>query len=124
MSERPLIAIIEDQEAIADLLREILIDAGYAAVQAPSPAAAAAFAAETAPAVILLDVLMDELSGWQILDQLRSDPVTHLTPVIITSAVYDRPGLHLLPPGGPIRFSPKPFDITALLESIRTLLDD
>jgi hypothetical protein len=41
---------------------------------------------------------------------------------LITSAVYDRPGLRPLPAGGPVRFAAKPFDIADLLAKVRTLL--
>ncbi len=119
---RTRVVIVEDQEAIADLVWEVLTDAGYDARHAPSPRRAAAFAADIAPAVIVLDVMMAELNGWKILDQLRADPTTRDTPVLITSAVYDRPGLHPLPPGGPVRFTPKPFDIADLLQSVADLV--
>lgn len=118
---RPRVVIVEDQDAIADLVQDLLTEAGYDAHQAPSPRRAAAFAAEVGPAVIVLDVMMAELDGWRILDQLRAEPRTRDTPVLITSAVYDRPGLHPLPPGGPVRFAPKPFDVADLIRSVADL---
>jgi len=121
VSRQTRVVIVEDQEAIAALVQEVLTDAGYDARRAPSPRRAAAFAAEVVPAVIVLDVMMAELDGWRVLDQLRADPVTHLTPVLITSAVYDRPGLRALPPGGPVRYVPKPFDVGDLLQSVAAL---
>jgi CheY-like chemotaxis protein len=120
---RPLtVVIVEDQEAIAELLSEVLTGAGFAPVRAPSPAHAAACAREAGAAVVLLDVMMPEVSGWTVLDQLRADPATRDTPVVITSAVYGRPGLHPLPPGGPVRFAAKPFDVDELLATVASLL--
>ena len=119
---RPTIAIVEDQQAIAELLSEVLSDAGFAPVRAPAAGAAAGFVRDVGAAIVLLDVMMPELSGWSVLDQLRADPATRETPVVIISAVYDRPGLHSIPPGGPVRFAAKPFDVAELLATIRNLL--
>jgi len=119
---RPSVVIVEDQEAIATLVEEVLTDAGFDAHQAPSPREAAAFAARIDPGVIVLDVMMADLNGWQVLDQLRADPVTRETPVLITSAVYDRPGLRALPRGGPVRFAPKPFDVADFIQAVADLV--
>jgi CheY-like chemotaxis protein len=115
------VMVVEDQQAIAELLIEVLIDAGFEASCAPSALAAAAFARETAPDVILLDVMMPDRNGWDVLEELRSDERTRDIPVVITSAVYDRPGLHALPVGGPIRFAAKPFDIADLVDTVSDL---
>jgi two-component system, sensor histidine kinase and response regulator len=120
--QAPTIVIVEDQEAIVEVLSEALTDAGFAPLRAPGAAAAAAFARDVGAAVVLLDVMMPELSGWTVLEQLRADPATRETPVVITSAVYDRPGLHPLPSGGPVRFTPKPFDIAELVATVSGLL--
>ncbi|MGI8476838.1 MAG: response regulator [Thermomicrobiales bacterium] len=119
---RPVVvAIVEDQAAIAELLHDVLVEAGFAPTRAPSATGAAEFVRRVAADVVLLDVMMPERSGWDVLDELRADPATRDTPVVITSAVYDRPGLRALPPGGPIRFAAKPFDIADLLETVATL---
>lgn len=115
------VAIVEDQQAIAELLHAVLGEAGFRTSQIHSlrDVVREVHAADTD--VVILDVMMPELSGWDVLDRLRANPDTRETPVIITSAVYDRPGLHALPPGGPVRFHPKPFDIAELVELIREL---
>ena len=115
------VVIIEDQQAIAELLCDVLAEAGFAPTWAPSAQDAAAMAREVGADVVLLDVMMPERSGWSVLEELRADPATHETPVVIISAVYDRPGLHPLPPGGPIRFAAKPFDIADLVETVASL---
>ena len=121
-SGAPVVAIVEDQQAIAELLSEVLTAAGFAPVRAPAAGAAAGFVRDVGAKVVLLDVMMPELSGWSVLEQLRADPATRETPVVIISAVYDRPGLHSIPPGGPVRFAAKPFDVAELLATITNLL--
>lgn len=115
------VMVVEDQQAIAELLLEVLGDVGFEATCAPSAMQAAAYARETAPDVILLDVMMPDRNGWDVLEELRADAATRDIPVVITSAVYDRPGLHALPAGGPIRFAAKPFDIADLVETVSDL---
>lgn len=115
------VLIIEDQQAISELLLEVLDDAGFTTSCAPSATEAAAHARKTRPDVILLDVMMPDRNGWDVLEELRADPATRDIPVVITSAVYDRPGLHALPPGGPVRFAAKPFDIADLVETVADL---
>lgn len=115
------VAIVEDQQAIAELLHAILGEAGFRTLQIDSLQDVVQKIHAGNTDVVILDVMMPELSGWDVLDLLRADPQTRETPVIITSAVYDRPGLHAIPPGGPVRFHPKPFDIAGLVELIREL---
>jgi DNA-binding response OmpR family regulator len=115
------VVIIEDQQAIAELLCDVLAEAGFAPTWAPSAQEAATVARNLRADVVLLDVMMPERSGWSVLEELRANPATHETPVVIISAVYDRPGLHPLPPGGPIRFAAKPFDIADLVETVASL---
>lgn len=115
------IAIVEDQQAITELLTAVLREAGFGAVHILSlPDVVQEVRASGADAVIL-DVMMPELSGWDVLDLLRADDATRELPVIVTSAVYERLGLHALPRGGPVRFHPKPFDIAALVDLVRDL---
>jgi DNA-binding response OmpR family regulator len=113
-----IVAIVEDQAAIAELLYDVLEDAGYAPVITSAPVNAAAEIAEFGSDIVLLDIMMPRKDGWEVLDELRAEPATRDVPVILTSAVYDRIGRRPLPFGGPIRFASKPFDVTELIETI------
>ena len=118
----PTIAIVEDQQAIAEMLVEILTGHGFHPVRLVPPYGADRIATSGA-AVLLLDIVLGRDSGWDLLDDVRTDPATRDLPTIITSALYDRPGLHTLPAGGPIVFMPKPFDIDDLIATIQRLTD-
>jgi DNA-binding response OmpR family regulator len=119
--EGPVVAIVEDQQAIAELLHEVLSDAGFRPIVVPSGEGAAALVRDSRAVIVLLDVMLPERSGWYVLDELRALPETREIPVVVTSAVYDRPGLHPLPAGGPVRFAAKPFDMASLLETVAAL---
>ena len=113
-----IVAIVEDQAAIAELLHDVLEDAGYAPVIISSSMTAVAEIAESGAQIVLLDIMMPRKNGWEVLDELRAKPATRDLPVVLTSAVYDRIGRRPLPFGGPIRFASKPFDVTELIDTI------
>jgi DNA-binding response OmpR family regulator len=116
-----IIAIVEDQAAIAELLHDVLDDAGYMPIMITNPEEAHASIKATSADIVLLDIMMPKRNGWDVLDELRSDPATRDVPVVLTSAVYDRIGRRPLPFGGPIRFAAKPFDISELMTTIEEL---
>jgi DNA-binding response OmpR family regulator len=113
-----VIAIIEDQAAIAELLRDVLEDEGFRPVIISSPETAVTEIQTCGADIVLLDIMMPGRNGWEVLDDLRHDAATRDLPVILTSAVYDRIGRRPLPIGGPIRFAAKPFEIGELIATI------
>ena len=117
-----VIAIVEDQAAIAELLHDVLDDAGYLPIVVPEPEAAVETIKRTRAEIVLLDIMMPRRNGWEVLEDLRADSATVEVPVVLTSAVYDRIGRRPLPIGGPIRFAAKPFDISDLLGTIEALI--
>ena len=111
-----LLLSVDDDPSVAPLLQKMLADGGYRVVAARSPSAAAADARELRPDAILLDLLMDERAGEEILHELKTDPATREIPVIIVSVVDadDVPDLA----DGHIG---KPVDISALLSALTDL---
>jgi len=115
------IAIVEDQAAIAELLYDVLEDAGYQVHIVSSPYTVVDEVTAQGTDIVLLDIMMPGRNGWEVLDDLRANPTTRDLPVVLTSAVYDRIGRRPLPFGGPIRFAAKPFEIGDLIETIDSL---
>ncbi len=118
-----VIAIVEDQAAIAELLHDVLDDAGYLPVVVSEPEATVDTIKQTGAEIVLLDIMMPRRNGWEVLEDLRADSATREMPVVLTSAVYDRIGRRPLPIGGPIRFAAKPFDMGDLLGTIESLIE-
>jgi CheY-like chemotaxis protein len=69
------------------LLQKMLGASGYRVVAAQSPSSAVEDAQRLQPQVILLDLLMPERDGADVLAELRSDPITRDIPVIVVSVV-------------------------------------
>ena len=109
---------------IGELLMDALTDAGYAPTYVAASSTAPEIAAETRPDLIILDIMMPGMSGWDVLEQLRAQDATRETPVLITSAMHDRVGRRRLPSGGPVQFHPKPFDFDLLLTALETLIGE
>jgi signal transduction histidine kinase len=111
-----LLLSVDDDPSVAPLLQKMLANAGYMVVAAHAPRAAAAEAKNLRPVAVLLDLLMDERAGEEILLELKADPATRDIPVVIISVVdaEDVPDLadgHL----------PKPVDKAALLDVLAGL---
>jgi signal transduction histidine kinase len=114
--ERRLLLSVDDDPSVAPLLQKMLADGGYRVVAAHAPRAAAAEAKKLRPDAILLDLLMEERAGEEILRELKTDPATSEIPVVIISVVdaEDMPDLA-------DRHLPKPVDKTALLDALTDL---
>jgi DNA-binding response OmpR family regulator len=83
----PCIAVIDDDAACRELLHELLSEEGYAVHLFPDSATAARCLRDLAPAAVILDVRLESpTAGWEVLADLRHDPVLHATPVLVCSA--------------------------------------
>ncbi len=86
----PLILIIEDEAAERDIAKRALMHAGFAVQGAKTGAAGLAAARTLAPALILLDIYLPDLSGWQVLQSLKNDSSLAGIPVVVLSINENR----------------------------------
>ena len=89
---RPLVLVVEDDPAAAELLTRQLARAGFSTDVARTGQEALAKAKERRPAAITLDILLPDLDGWEVLTRLKRDPATSDIPVVVVSVV-DNPEL-------------------------------
>jgi signal transduction histidine kinase/DNA-binding response OmpR family regulator len=89
---RPLILVVEDDPAAAELLTRQLERAGFGTDVARTGTEALTKAVERKPAAITLDILLPDLDGWEVLTRLKREPATSEIPVIVVSVV-DNPEL-------------------------------
>ena len=111
----PLVLVVEDDLAAAELLTRQLGNAGYRTEVAKSGAEALALARELKPAAITLDIIMPELDGWEVITRLKSDAATSHIPVVVVSVV-DNPELGIAL--GAIDYFVKPVNASALVERL------
>ncbi len=112
------ILIVDDEKAISNLIRLHLEAAGYRALEAPNPSAALVIMQATTVDLILLDIMLPEMSGFELMQKLRTEDV----PVIFLTAVADTAekirGLRL----GADDYITKPFDDLELLARVEAVL--
>jgi signal transduction histidine kinase/DNA-binding response OmpR family regulator len=87
---RKNVMVVENETGVVQLYRRYLEPRGYTIVELSDGARAVPMARELRPYAILLDVNMPSPDGWQVLAQLKSDPVTRPLPVILCTITEDR----------------------------------
>lgn len=110
MDKRATILIVDDEPFNVDTLEQELADLGYATVSAANGRAALAQVATTNPDLILLDIMMPEMDGFEVLTQLKASESYRDIPVVVISALSDLgnvvKGIKL----GAEDYLPKPFN--------------
>ena len=86
----PLVLVVEDDSRSADLLKVYLDDAGFRAEVARDGATGLRMARDLRPSLIVMDVLLPQMDGWELLSQLKSDEALANIPVIVSTVVDDR----------------------------------
>jgi CheY-like chemotaxis protein len=114
------ILVVDDDTPIRSLLKQELTDAGYKVTEAANGKAALDIVRVTKPDLILLDVMMPEINGFDVAAVLKNDPDTMDIPIIILSIVEDKErGLQI----GVDRYLTKPIDTVELFRAVDSLLE-
>jgi signal transduction histidine kinase len=118
------ILIVDDEESNVILLQRMLARAGYSRLTTTTDSREVArLVAETKPDLILLDLMMPFLDGYQVLEQLSARDDESYLPVLVLTADASRQALQRALSGGARDFLTKPFDQTELLLRVRNLLE-
>jgi CheY-like chemotaxis protein len=80
------ILIVEDDEPILDVMDLLIRNLGYEPVLVSNGTDALGYVRREPPALILLDIMMTPVNGWEFLEKLRAEPGLQKIPVIIFSA--------------------------------------
>ena len=84
------VLVIDDDRMVINLYERYLRDHGYQVIPLTDPTRAVEVARQVKPFAITLEVMMPNRNGWQVLEILKSDPLTRNIPVIICSIVEDQ----------------------------------
>ncbi len=114
----PTVLVIDDNAGLVELLKDYLTGHACRVVAATSGREGLRLAQEAAPQAIMLDVMMPEIDGWELLQRLRNHPQTAAIPVIICS-VFNNPELAYSL--GASLFLPKPVSRDDVLAALRRL---
>ena len=110
-----ILCVDDDPDAI-EILRNYLVPEGYVVTPAHSGDEGLKLARETKPALIMLDIMMPEKDGWQVLRELKHDSRTKDIPVVIHSMIDNKPLALAL---GAVDVMPKPVEAQSLLSLVQ-----
>lgn len=116
------ILIVDDNPDNLALLMNLLVPLGYKVRPALSGEIALRAVAASPPELILLDVLMPDLDGYQTCQRLKADPRSRDIPVIFISALRDNTEMLAGFQAGAVDYITKPFQIEEVLARVRTHL--
>jgi diguanylate cyclase (GGDEF)-like protein len=116
--EAPLILVVEDDLSTSELLTLHLTQAGYKIAHAFDGEEAVEKAKKLQPFAITLDVLLPKKDGWEVLQELKSDPLTSKIPVIIHSIVDNKDLAFAL---GAADYLIKPIDKDVLISKLEEI---
>ena len=118
----PKILLVEDNEMNRDMLSRRLARNGFEVVVAVDGQQGVELAASERPDVILMDMSLPVLDGWEETRRVKSDPQTAAIPVIALTAHAMRQDEELAFAAGCDDFDTKPVDLPRLLQKIAALL--
>lgn len=113
------ILVVEDDPDIRELLIDSLCDIGYAVMEAGDGGAGLQSALEGLPDIILLDMMMPVLDGLEVLDRLKSNPLTRFIPVIMVSAKGQEQDISTALNSGALSYLVKPWEPEDLEAKVR-----
>ncbi len=123
LSKQTTILLVEDDEAVRQTLADMLEVHGFGVVAATNGIEGLAAAKREAPSLIITDVQMQGMTGFDLIAAMRDDEALRGIPVIVISAAADRAttrrGMEL----GAADFITKPFSEDELIQSIATRLE-
>jgi class 3 adenylate cyclase len=123
MSESGSILVVDDDPINRRLLARALDALGHAVLTAADGREALAVLRASEPDVVLLDIVMPEMDGVTVLEQIKADPALRSVPVIMVSALEDVAGVIRCIELGAEDYLPKPFDPVLLRARVRAGLD-
>jgi CheY-like chemotaxis protein len=112
------ILLVEDNELNRDMLSRRLVRNGYEVLIAVNGAEGITMAKDLKPDLILLDMSLPVVDGWQAAQQIKKDPETKITPIIGLSAHALDGDREKALQAGCDDYEPKPIDFARLLEKI------
>ena len=116
------ILVVDDTPANVKLLVDVLTAKGYTALAAVNGEEALAMVAQHAPDLVLLDIMMPGLSGYEVCKQLRANPDTALLPVVLCTSLDPQQERIKGIEAGADDFVSKPINRPELLARVKSLL--
>ncbi len=118
----PTILVVDDNQQNLELLQAYLEDIDCVSVPAENGPQALTIVAEQPPDLILLDVMMPEISGFEVCRRIKNDPKTTDIPIIMVTALNEFGDIERAIDSGTDDFISKPVNKLELLTRVKTML--
>ena len=110
----PCVLVVDDDDALRDAVVEAITDAGYTVEQAENGREALTKMRASRPCLVLLDLMMPMMDGWEVVSEMDADPKLASVPVCIVSAQTG-----IAPPRN-VGVLKKPASLAGLLRAVET----
>ena len=120
LEKNPTILIVDDDDSIRSLLHQELNEAGYIIEEATNGKQALESVRRNKPDLLILDIMMPEMNGFDVAAVLKNDPETMDIPILVLSIVQDKARGYRI---GVDRYLTKPIDTAQLFTEVGVLLE-
>jgi len=121
MAEVPRILVIDDNPQNRRLAEALLMPRGYEVVGVESGAEAFSWLEDNAADIVLLDIVMPQMNGYEVCRKLRENPATEVLPVVMLTSSGEEDKVRAIEAGAD-DFISRPFNEAELLARVRSLL--
>ena len=118
----PIVLVVDDNQENLELLQAYLEDMDCQTVPASDGLQAMEIVADSAPDLILLDVMMPKMSGFEVCKRIKNDPKTSDIPIIMVTALNEFGDIEHGIDSGTDDFISKPVNKLELLTRVKTML--
>ncbi len=123
MGKKSLVLAVDDEPQNLRFLGKLVSDSGYDLAMAENGSQALNFARKDAPDLILLDIMMPDMDGYEVCEQLKNDVATRHIPVIFLTAKTAADDVVKGFEAGGVDYVTKPFNAAELLARIKTHIE-
>ncbi len=116
------ILVIDDDDILREMVVTVLRGAGYTSLEAGDGSEGIALTKSDSPDLIICDILMGNVDGFSVLEQLRASPATATIPFVIMTSLSDRESVRKGMTEGADDYLIKPFSLNDLLAAVQTQL--
>ena len=123
MDKQKKILIVEDSRTISTVLIEVLKSEGFEVFWADNGVEGIRLAKMKKPDLILLDLLLPKLNGYEVCNAIKRDNITRHIKILVISTLDDKEHVEKAKLCGAKNFMKKPYDLQALLTEIKKLTE-
>lgn len=124
MKEKKKVLVIDDENDILLIIKSALHEEGYDVTTANNGYDGLALAEDASPDLIILDIMMPEMDGFEVLQQLKENEKTAQIPVVILTGLSSKDKIREALNKGIDYYIVKPFEYQDLVSKVKIAIDD